>query len=230
MRVLYVEDNPANVFLVKRVAKMGNHEIINYVDGNDVLNNFANVKPDLILMDIQISGTLTGLDVVRKLREWGIQTPIIAVTAYAMVGDRERCIAAGCNDYMAKPLPIPQLVKLFEHYSQLRFATNELERLGTNKQEVASAEVTKKVTAETAVVVISNPEPEVAVVETTPKPETITPAVMTDTPVKADEKISIEETKPSNPEAEAIVATLKKDSKIATDKVESSPSDETKQK
>jgi CheY-like chemotaxis protein len=137
MRVLYVEDNPANVFLVKRVAKMGNHEIINYVDGMEVLERFKTINPDLVLMDIQINGELNGLDVVKRLRAEGFETPIIAVTAYAMVGDRERCIQAGCTDYMAKPLPIPQLVQLFEHYSQERFRTSELEQLGTSKAEVA---------------------------------------------------------------------------------------------
>jgi two-component system, cell cycle response regulator DivK len=118
MRVLYVEDNPANVFLVKRVAKMGNHEIVNFVDGTEALARYKAINPDLVLMDIQISGELNGLDVVKRLRSDGVDTPIIAVTAYAMVGDRERCIEAGCTDYMAKPLPIPQLVQIFEHYSQ----------------------------------------------------------------------------------------------------------------
>jgi two-component system, cell cycle response regulator DivK len=116
MRILYVEDNPANVFLVKRVAKMGNHEIINYIDGGEALRKFPELKPDLVLMDVQLSGELSGLDVVRRLRADGYTTPIIAVTAYAMVGDRERCIEAGCNDYLAKPLPIPRLVEIFEQY------------------------------------------------------------------------------------------------------------------
>ena len=116
MRILYVEDNPANVFLVKRVAKMGNHEIINYIDGGEALRKFPELEPDLVLMDVQLSGELSGLDVVRRLRADGYTTPIIAVTAYAMVGDRERCIEAGCNDYLAKPLPIPRLVEIFEQY------------------------------------------------------------------------------------------------------------------
>jgi CheY-like chemotaxis protein len=144
MRVLYVEDNPANVFLVKRVAKMGNHEIINYVDGMEVLERFKTINPDLVLMDIQINGELNGLEVVKRLRAEGVETPIIAVTAYAMVGDRERCIQAGCTDYMAKPLPIPQLVQLFEHYSQERYRTSELERLGTSKAEVAQSPATQE--------------------------------------------------------------------------------------
>lgn len=112
MRILYVEDNPANLFLVKRVARMGNHEVLNYIDGEDALANFERDKPDLVLMDIQLSGELSGLDVVKRLRADGYTLPIVAVTAYAMLGDRERCIEAGCDDYLAKPLPVPQLVEL----------------------------------------------------------------------------------------------------------------------
>jgi CheY-like chemotaxis protein len=118
MKVLYVEDNPANVFLVKRVARMGNHEIINYIDGGQALKKYDEINPDLVLMDIQLAGDKTGLDVVRELRARGIKTTIIAVTAYAMVGDKERCIEAGCDDYLAKPLPIPRLVEIFESHSK----------------------------------------------------------------------------------------------------------------
>ncbi len=132
MRILYVEDNPANVFLVKRVAKMGNHEVISFVDGTEALARFHSVNPDLVLMDIQISGELNGLDVVRRLRAQGVQTPIVAVTAYAMVGDRERCLEAGCDDYMAKPLPIPHLVQLFQQYAQN--VPNALTRLSTSER------------------------------------------------------------------------------------------------
>lgn len=116
MRILYVEDNPANLYLVKRVAH--NHEIINYIDGEEALANFNKDQPDLVLMDIQLAGHLSGLEVVRKLRADGHKVPIVAVTAYAMVGDREQAMAAGCDDYLAKPLPIPQFIKLLEHYSE----------------------------------------------------------------------------------------------------------------
>ncbi|MDQ7024560.1 MAG: response regulator [Anaerolineae bacterium] len=118
MRILYVEDNPANVFLVKRVAKMGRHEIINFIDGGEAIRKYDDVNPDLVLMDIQLVGETSGLEVVKQLRKRGVTTPIIAVTAYAMVGDKERFIEAGCDDYLAKPLPIPRLVKIFEQYAE----------------------------------------------------------------------------------------------------------------
>ncbi len=118
MKIMYVEDNAANVFLVKRIAKAGGHDVVNYVDGEQALNKFDIDKPDLVLMDIQLSGELSGLDVVQRLRQRGSRVPVIAVTAYAMVGDRERCLAAGCDDYLAKPLPIPRLMEIFDHYAK----------------------------------------------------------------------------------------------------------------
>lgn len=116
MRILYVEDNPANLFLVQRVARMGNHEVLNYTNGESALENFERDTPDLVLMDVQLAGAMSGLDVVRRLRSSGYKTPIIAVTAYAMVGDRERCLEAGCDDYLSKPLPVPKLVELITRY------------------------------------------------------------------------------------------------------------------
>lgn len=116
MRILYVEDNMVNVSLVRRIAR--GDELINYIDGEEALKNFDRDNPDLILMDIQLAGKMTGLDVVRELRKQGCRLPIIAVTAYAMVGDRERCIEAGCDDYIAKPLPIPVLLELFQNRRQ----------------------------------------------------------------------------------------------------------------
>ncbi|MEM9953702.1 MAG: response regulator [Chloroflexota bacterium] len=118
MKVLYVEDNPANVALVKRVARMGNHEIINFIDGDKAIAKFNDIDPDLVLMDIQLAGSKSGLDVVRHLREQGVTTTIIAVTAYAMVGDKERALEAGCDDYLPKPLPIPRLVEIFKEFDE----------------------------------------------------------------------------------------------------------------
>lgn len=113
MRILYAEDNPANLMLVQRIARSGGHEIINYANGAEILKNFERDNPDLVLMDVQLEGAMTGLDVVRVLRAAGYITPIYAVTAYAMVGDKEKCLEAGCTGYMAKPLPVLQLVELF---------------------------------------------------------------------------------------------------------------------
>src|SRR6185436_5112125 len=91
-------------------------------EGQIALDNFGRDKPDLILMDVQLPGKLTGLDVVKALREAGHKTPIIAVTAYAMIGDRERCLQVGCNAYIAKPLPVGELVEMIKKYEALAAA------------------------------------------------------------------------------------------------------------
>ncbi|MBL8164590.1 MAG: response regulator [Anaerolineae bacterium] len=116
MRILYVEDNPANVFLIQRIARMGNHEVIHYTQGQQALDNFERDKPDMVLMDVQLPGTLDGLDVVRRLRDSGHKVPIIALTAYAMLGDREKCLDAGCDAYLAKPMPVQELIELIKRY------------------------------------------------------------------------------------------------------------------
>jgi CheY-like chemotaxis protein len=128
MRILYVEDNPANLFLVQRIARMDNHEVINYTNGEAAIDNFKRDNPDLVLMDLQLEGKMTGLDVVRALRAAGHQMPIIAVTAYAMIGDKDRCLEAGCTAYIAKPIPVGDLVELIKRYAAktTKTATNEV--------------------------------------------------------------------------------------------------------
>jgi CheY-like chemotaxis protein len=118
VRILYVEDNTTNVILVQRVANMGKHEVVNYDDGQDALDKFDQAKPDLILLDVQLRGPLTGLDVARTLREKGCVLPIIAVTAYAMKGDRQLCLDAGCDDYLPKPISVSELVTVFKRYGE----------------------------------------------------------------------------------------------------------------
>ena len=131
MRIMYVEDNPANISLLQRIARMGGHEVINYTSGEMALEKFSQDKPDLVVMDLQLEGSISGLEVVRILRERGHHTPIIAVTAYAMVGDRERCLAAGCSGYLSKPLPVSELVELVQEYElAARARTLQTRKLG----------------------------------------------------------------------------------------------------
>ncbi len=117
MRIIYVEDNPANLALVQRVARLGQHQVENFVSGEDALEKVVEAPPDLLLVDIQLAGLMNGLDLALALRERAVRVPMVAVTAYAMVGDRERCLDAGFQDYMPKPLPVSDLIALFENFS-----------------------------------------------------------------------------------------------------------------
>ncbi len=200
MRILYVEDNPANVSLVKRVAR--EHELVNYIDGEEALRNFEKDNPDLVLMDIQLTGRLSGLDVVRELRQQGYTVPIIAVTAYAMIGDRERCLAAGCDDYMAKPLPIPDLLRLFERRKQ------ELAELATLVSTVPAPEV--KVEAPVTDVKSVTPPVEVKVEAPVADAKPVTP------PVEVKVETPVTDAKPVTPPVEVKVETPVTDAKPVT--------------
>lgn len=116
MRIAYVEDNATNLMLVQRVANMNSHEVVNYTEGEVALKELSHEKFDLILMDVELAGEMSGLQVTRSLRARGLTTPIIAVTAYAMMGDREKCLEAGCNDYLPKPLPIAEFLMMLSKY------------------------------------------------------------------------------------------------------------------
>lgn len=180
MRIVYVEDNIANVHLVKRVARMGKHEIINYIDGMDAFNNFGSDNPDLVLMDIQLAGELTGIEVVKKLRDQGYETPIFAVTAYAMVGDKERCLEAGCTGYMSKPLPVAELVRLFNDYDTPaeEAPVEEPAKVETSEEKPATPSATENKTQTDAPLAEEKPtvasEPEVKSEAVTSEEKTVT--------------------------------------------------------
>lgn len=116
MRIMYVEDNQVNLALVERIARMGGHQIISFPNGEDALKALETDPCELILMDIELEGQLDGVEVVKILRERGDNRPVIAVTAYAMVGDMERILEAGCNEYLPKPIPIAQFITLLAKY------------------------------------------------------------------------------------------------------------------
>ncbi|MBN2471886.1 MAG: response regulator [Anaerolineae bacterium] len=119
MHIVYVEDNPANLALVQRVARLGRHEVASFTNGEEALQSLTSSvrRPDLLLVDIQLDGAMSGLDLMARLREEGFDMPIIAVTAYAMLGDKERCLEAGFTGYLPKPLPVMDLIDLFKQHS-----------------------------------------------------------------------------------------------------------------
>ena len=111
--VLLVEDNLVNqkIVILNLEKKVKNIDIAN--NGKEALDKFGTSKYDIILMDIQMP-VMNGILAARKIREiesgTNTFTPILAITANAMSGDREACLAGGMNDYISKPFQVDQLV------------------------------------------------------------------------------------------------------------------------
>lgn len=116
--VLCVEDNPANMILVERVVEAEGHALIKAEDGPKALDILANTVPDIILLDINLPG-IDGLELARRFKadERLAPVPLIATTAQVLVGDRERCLEAGCDDYLPKPLDIRKLREVIRQYT-----------------------------------------------------------------------------------------------------------------
>ena len=126
MLILYVEDNFENKLFVRRVIESMGHEMVEAETGLDSLMLAEERKPDLILMDVNIPG-MDGLETTVKFRERPhlADIPIIALTANAMKGDKERCLAAGCNGYMQKPVGVSDLRREIEYYAKQTQLANE---------------------------------------------------------------------------------------------------------
>jgi CheY-like chemotaxis protein len=109
-RILIIEDDPRNMRLLEMTLKAKGYTLLEATDGGEALDMAIRERPDLIIMDIQLP-KINGLAVTKKLRKTpGFEdTPIIAITAYAMKGDRERAVEAGCNAYLPKPINIREL-------------------------------------------------------------------------------------------------------------------------
>ncbi|MDB5362878.1 MAG: hybrid sensor histidine kinase/response regulator [Rhodospirillales bacterium] len=108
-RVLLVEDNEVNQILAAEVLRDAGYTVELAGDGIEALDAVARGDWDLILMDVQMPN-LDGFEATRRLRAQGVTLPIIAMTANAMAGDRERCLTAGMDDYLSKPLDLDELV------------------------------------------------------------------------------------------------------------------------
>lgn len=116
-RILYIEDNPDNRLLIRRVLQAEGYEVVEAVDGQTGMQRAADVQPDLILMDINLP-EIDGYEVTARLKQLpGLsRIPIIAVTANVMKGDREKTLAAGCDGYIQKPIDIDLLPGQIERF------------------------------------------------------------------------------------------------------------------
>ena len=115
--ILYIEDNFHNRRIVHKILAPCGYTIIEAEDGVSGLEMIRTHRPPLILLDIGLPG-IDGLDIVERIKtdEQLRHIRIIALTASAMRGDRERFLAAGCDDYLSKPIKVNELIEMVEEY------------------------------------------------------------------------------------------------------------------
>ena len=118
-KILVVEDNDMNMQLVEFLLEEGGFDIVKATSGEEALaiTQDGNSAPDLILMDIHLPG-LDGLSVVRAMKSdtRTQRVPILALTAHAMRGDKDRFLEAGCDGYISKPIDVKTFISSIEQY------------------------------------------------------------------------------------------------------------------
>jgi two-component system cell cycle response regulator DivK len=120
-KILVIEDNEQNLYLIRYILEDCGYEVFSAMEGKEGIALAASLKPDLILLDIQLP-IMNGYTVARHLRENPdlVDTPIVAVTSYAMPGDREKAMEAGCSGYIEKPIDPDTFDKQVEKYLSLK--------------------------------------------------------------------------------------------------------------
>jgi two-component system cell cycle response regulator DivK len=109
IRILVVEDNPKNLKLVRDVLEYSGYQVFAATTGEDGVRMAHDVAPDLILMDLQLPG-IDGAEALRRIRADETKpVPVVAVTAFAMQGDRQHAFAAGFSGYVEKPISVRAL-------------------------------------------------------------------------------------------------------------------------
>ena len=117
--IFIVDDHPVNLELVKVVLTLEGYEVHTATDAESALSALSELTPDLILMDVQLPG-MDGLELARRLKSDPHlrNSRIVALTAYAMKGDQEKALAAGCQGYLSKPIDTRTFPKVVAHYLQ----------------------------------------------------------------------------------------------------------------
>jgi CheY-like chemotaxis protein len=111
MKILYVEDNEDNIFMLKNRLTRAGHTVVIANDGAQGVAMALSERPDMILMDLSLP-VVDGWEATRQIKAAPDtkHIPVIALTANAMAGDREKALAAGCDDYDTKPIDLPRLL------------------------------------------------------------------------------------------------------------------------
>lgn len=115
--ILIVEDNELNMRLFNDLLQAHGYDTLKSVDGSDVLDLVKEHQPDLIVMDIQLPHR-SGLEIAADLKaDENFKTiPVVAVTAFAMKGDESRILESGCDDYIPKPISVPNFLETVAKY------------------------------------------------------------------------------------------------------------------
>ncbi len=116
-RILIVEDNEDNMYLIGFIVRKKGYEVIEARSGQEGVELAGKEKPDMILMDIQLPD-FDGLETTRRIRKSDPDSdvPIIALTSYAMAGDKQKALKAGCNGYIEKPINPDTIMDEIEKY------------------------------------------------------------------------------------------------------------------
>ena len=116
MRILIVEDDPVSVLLIEEMVEEFRREVLIAINGIEAIESCRkNPDIDLVLMDIKMS-EMDGYEATMQIRVFNKEVIIIAQTAYALVGDKEIALEAGCNDYISKPINKDKLLTMIGKY------------------------------------------------------------------------------------------------------------------
>ena len=127
LQILFVEDDEMTVFATRRLLENSGYSVATAVNGLEALEILQSMDFDIILMDVQLP-VISGIEATKRIRageagDANRQLPIIALTAFAMVGDKEKLLAAGMNDYIAKPVDKVALAEVIERVMTTRKAS-----------------------------------------------------------------------------------------------------------
>ncbi len=132
--ILVAEDSPTNQMLIKLLLEKNGFDVTIAEDGAKAVQEALGGDFDLILMDIQMP-KMDGYEATRELRKNSLSTPIVALTAHAMDGDEEKCLKAGCDSYLSKPIKHKQLIETIQKLLSGK-ATGLCDKIDSVKSEV----------------------------------------------------------------------------------------------
>jgi len=137
LRVLLVEDNPVNQRLASRLLEKRGHSVVVAANGLEALEALEKENFDLVFMDVQMpvmDGFETTAAIRKKEKAGGVRLPIVALTAHAMKGDREKCLAGGMDGYLTKPIRPQEVDEILRSHLERRRGTGETQESALSKK------------------------------------------------------------------------------------------------